>query len=105
MEKITFGCSSGSVLGPLLFLVYINDITDGLEATPFVYVEDTTIFEVVDDPIASAEKLNSDLVKISEWSDKWLVTMNPSKTQTMLFSLKRDKIDHLELVFRDMLIY
>ena len=73
---------------------------------PFVYVDDTTIFEVVDDPIASVEKLNSDLVKISEWSDKWLVTiMNPSKTQTMLFSLKRDKIDHPELVFRDKLIY
>ena len=73
--KLHSGVPQGSVLGPLLFLVYINDITDGLEAMAFVYADDTTLFEVVDDPIASAEKLNSDLVKISEWSDKWLVTM------------------------------
>ena len=87
-----------------VFLVYINDITDGLETMPFVYADDTTLFEVVDDPVVSAEKLNNDLVKISEWSDKWLITMNPLKTQSMLFSLKRDKIHHPDLIFRDMLI-
>ena len=103
-RKLYSGVPQGSALGPLLFLIYINDITDGLETMPFVYADDTTLFEVVDDPVVSAEKLNNDLVKVSEWSDKWLVTMNPLKTQSMLFSLKRDKIDHPDLIFRDMLI-
>ena len=49
--------------------IYINDITDGLETMPFVYADDTTLIEVVDDLVVSAEKLNNDLVKISEWSD------------------------------------
>ena len=65
-RKLHSGVPQGSVLEPLLFLVYINDITDGLEAMLFVYADDTTLFEVVDDPIASVKKLNSDLIKISE---------------------------------------
>jgi hypothetical protein len=99
-KKLYSGVPQGSVLGPLLFLIYVNDITDNLESKPFVYADDTTLFEVVDDPVESAENLNNDLAKISEWSDKWLVTMNPSKTRSMLFSLKRDKIDHPELTLR-----
>jgi hypothetical protein len=77
-----------------LFLTYVNYITDNLESKPFVYADDTALFEVVDDPVESVENLNNDLAKISEWSDKWLVTMNPSKSISMLFSLKIDKLDH-----------
>ena len=79
MEKSCSGVPQGSVLGPLLFLIYINDITDVLESRPFIYADDTTLFEVVEDPVVSAENLNNDLARISEWSNKWLVTMNTSK--------------------------
>ena len=52
------------------------------------------MFEIVDEPAVSAGRLNSDLNKISEWADKWLVTMNPVKSRNVVFSLKHNKQDH-----------
>ena len=78
----------GSVLGPLLFLIFINDMTDELESCPFIFADDTTLFEVVDYPMDSGQLLNDDLTKISRWSDRWLVKMNPSKTRSMTFRIR-----------------
>ena len=52
------------------------------------------LLEVVDNSISSAEVLNHDLNKISEWADKWLVMMNPSITRSMTFSITKDKLNH-----------
>ena len=72
-----------------------------LNPRPFIYADDATLFEVVEDPVVSTENLN-DLASIFEWSDKWLVTMNPLKTHSTLFSLKKDKLDHPKLTVRGM---
>ena len=40
------------MLGPLLFLIYINDITDDLASLPLIYADNTTLLEVVDDPVS-----------------------------------------------------
>ena len=93
-RTITSGVPQGSVLGPLLFLIYINDITDDLASLPLIYADDTTLLEIVDDPVVSAGRLNSDLHKISVWADKWLVRMNPVKSRNVIFSLKRNKQVH-----------
>ena len=81
-------------LVPLLFLIYINDLTEDIISLPLIYADDTALFEVVDDPILSADRLNGDLEKISVWSKKWLVTMNPSKCRNIVFSLKHNKPFH-----------
>ena len=81
------------MLGLLLFLIYINDITDDLASLLLIYADDTTLLEIVDDPAISAGRLNSDLKKIAVWADKWLVTMNPAKSRNV-FSLKRNKQVH-----------
>ena len=88
------GVPQRSVLGPLLFIIYINDITDDLASLPLIYADDTTLLEIVDDIAVSAGRLNSDLNKIAVWADKWLVTMNPVKSRSLVFSLKRNKLVH-----------
>ena len=90
------GVPQGSGIGPLPFLIYINDITDDLASLPLIYANDTTLFETVDEPAVSAGRLNSDLNKISEWADKWLVTMNPVNSRNVVFSRKRKVVKDVE---------
>lgn len=87
-RSINSGVPQGFVLGPLLFLIYINDVTDDLASLPLIYADDTTLLQIVDDPAASADRLNSDLNKIAVWADKWLVTMNPVKLVLLFFFLE-----------------
>ena len=94
LRTVNSGVPQGSGIGPLPFLIYINDITDDLASLPLIYANDTTLFETVDEPAVSAGRLNSDLNKISEWADKWLVTMNPVNSRNVVFSRKRNKEDH-----------
>ena len=90
-RTITSGVPQGCVLGPLLFHIYINDITDDLTSLPLIYADDTTLLKIVDDPAVSAGRLNSELKKVSVWADKRLVTMNPVQSRNVAFSLKRNK--------------
>jgi hypothetical protein len=57
--------------------MYINDITADLDSNPFIYADDTILFQIVDDVDVSAKNINDDLKIISVWSKKWLVSMNP----------------------------
>lgn len=53
-----------------------------------------TLYIFVDNPIDAAIKLNKDLSKIHAWSNTWLVTFNPSKTESMIFSRKLNNVNH-----------
>ena len=95
-QKITAGVPQGSVLGPFLFLVYINDISESLLNITRLFAYDTNI------GISSANikeienKLNSDLLSLNVWAESWLVKFNPSKTKYMFFSHKNvDLLPHL----------
>ena len=79
------GVPQGSVLGPLLFLIYINDIIQNIISDCLLYADDTSLFDVVEDPALIFSKLSDDLNSIKEWASKWLVTINPSKTKCILF--------------------
>ena len=103
-EKISAGVPQGSVLGPLLFLIYINDITNNIQSEAFLYANDTMILDVVDSPVASAVKLNSDLTSIAHWADKWMLTINAGKSRSMIFSIKKHKPDHPPLFLNQSII-
>jgi hypothetical protein len=95
---VNAGVPQGSVLGPLLFLIYINDICDDLESEVRLFADDTTVYVFVDDVSSAASTLNSDLIKMSKWAEQWLVRFNSKKTKTMLISLKKDVVVHPPLL-------
>ena len=71
----------GSIFGPLLFLVYINDLSKNLSSTAKLFADDTSTFSVVHDISLSLLQLNDDLIKISNWAYQWKMSFNPEVTK------------------------
>ena len=79
--------------------IYVNDITDEIQSQCLLYTDDTSLFEVVDSPDNTAVMLNKDIESIQRWDTKWLVTINPNKSECMTFSSKRIRPLHSDLFY------
>ena len=96
--SVDAGVPQGSILGPLLFLLYINDIVENINSSIRLFADATTLYIIVDNPLHAANQLNSDLYKIHQWATNWLVTFSPSKSESIIFSRKRNKPNHPNVV-------
>ena len=95
------GAPQGSILGPLLFLIYINDLPANLESSAKLFADDTSLFLTVCDLSDSAKLLNDILKK---WTFKWKMIFNPGITkqaQEVIFSRKNTKTDHPIVFFNE----
>ena len=98
------GVPQGSILGPLFFLIYINDLSKDISSTVKLSADDTSIFSVVDDVNVSVVQLNNDLVKISKWAYQWKMSFNPDvskQAQEVVFSRKSQKLAHPPVFFNN----
>ena len=101
-EPISSGVPQGSVLGPLLFLVYINDLTDNISSSMRLFADDSSLFLRVRDIHVSHTALMSDLNVITQWGNQWKMEFNPDITKQaieVIFSYKYKKPLHPPLSF------
>ena len=101
-KKILAGVPQGSVLGPLLFLMYINDLAHDISSVCKMFTDDTSIFSKVKDSILSLSDINYDLERINKWVQQWKMPFNldPNKQATeVLFSRQVNSDDHPKLTF------
>ena len=88
LKTISAGVPQGSVLGPLLFLIYVNDIAESLLSLTRLYADDSSLYYSASSVQDIEGIINHDLTMISHWAQQWLVNFNPSKTEAMFFSLR-----------------
>ena len=103
-KNILAGVPQGSILGPLFFLIFINDIPEGIQSNLKIFADDTSIFSVMKDRISASVTLNEDLYLISKWAYSWKMSFNPdlSKQATeIVFSKKRSDIQLPTLRFNN----
>ena len=96
-RPVLAGVPQGSILGPLLFLIYINDLPNELKSNAKLFADDTSLFTIVKDKSESANILNNDLSEISKWAYNWKMLFNPDPSkpaQEVVFSREKKEQSH-----------
>jgi len=89
--EVTSGVPQGSVLGPCLFLYYINDIAEGLSSTVRLFADDTMIYMAIRND-SESEALQKDLDLLCEWEAKWMMEFHPDKCEILTITRKKSLV-------------
>ena len=89
---VKLGVPQGSILGPILFLIYVNDINKSCPDAKFIkFADDTTILTSAPTLEGAASKMNEALIKVDLWFKRNKLNLNPDKTRYMIFNCKTDE--------------
>ena len=103
-RPVIAGAPQGSILGPLLFIVYINDLPIELKSSTKIFADDTSLFAIVKDKNESTSTLNNDLLLLSKWAYNWKMLFNSDiskPAQEVLFSRKNKTQIHPTISFNN----
>ena len=90
-HPVVSGVPQGTVLGPLMFLIYINDIVEELQCNIRLFADDCILYTTVSST-QDCIKLQQDLDRVCQWASKWQMTFNPKKCNIISLGLKRSKL-------------
>ena len=104
-SNIRCGVPQGSILGPLLFLIYVNDMPQGVKSNLFLYADDSCLVFQVKNVIETEKQLNGDFTNICEWfvDNRLSIHFGEDKTKSILFAFKRKikKVPKLKINYKN----
>ena len=86
--SVMSGVPQGSVLGPCLFLLYINDMPDMIQSNIRLFADDTIMYLTVSNQ-TDCQALQADLSKLETWESEWLMAFNPDKCEVIRITNKK----------------
>ena len=90
---VSSGVPRGSVLGPLLFLIFVNDISEWIKSNVKMFADNSKVWTRIS-TLRDGEVLQDDLNNLMSWSDKWKLEFNPEKCKVMHIGHSKNKVQH-----------
>ena len=87
------GVPQGSVLGPVLFLIFINDLDNAIFSNVLKFADDTKVYKVVDNQFDSVQ-LQSDLDSLGDWAVKWQMKFNVEKCKVVHYGKRSIDVEY-----------
>ena len=91
--SVLSGVPQGSVVGPCLFLFYINDISNKIKSTIRLFADDTMIYTTITGN-AGTHCLQTDLYQLEDWSNAWQMQFHPEKSEIISITRKKEQTQH-----------
>ena len=87
---VTSGVPQGTILGPILFLIYVNDISSNISSTLRMFADDSRVYRELSNIARDSEALQFDVDQLLSWAPKWQLRFNPNKCYALRITHKRD---------------
>ena len=98
--NVTSGVPQGLVLGPLLFLLYVNNLDTVIQhSTIKLFADDVLLYEIANN-ILDCAVLQEDLAAVTSWSDRWQLNVNPAKCEVLAITNKRHPMNYTYNIYQ-----
>ena len=92
-SDVISGVPQGSVIGPIMFLIYINDLPDGIKSHMGLFADDTKLYAEIENK-EQAEIMQDDLERLNTWSNKWQLEFNIRKCKVLHIGKKNKEFSY-----------